>query len=144
MEGQREDATTGTAGCPGDAAPRHPPGDGMRADRGRSAEPRKLPRAARAVPRRHGAAARGLLVGDCESGRESRAAISPLSQQRAALVPHYDGGGLDLGIWLNANRRRCYGVNPTLYGRWRGAGQADVARGKDVRYTPHSQQTRSG
>jgi len=25
--GQREDATTGTAGCPGDTAPRHPPGN---------------------------------------------------------------------------------------------------------------------
>jgi len=54
---------------------------GTRADGGRSRGPRKLPRAPRAVPRRHGAAARGLHVGDCESGRESGATISPLNQQ---------------------------------------------------------------
>jgi len=58
---------------------------GTRADGGRSRGPRKLPRAPRAVPRRHGAAARGLHVGNCESGRESGATISPLSQQRPPL-----------------------------------------------------------
>ena len=58
---------------------------GPRADGGRSRGPRKLPRAPRAVPRRHGAAARGLHVRNCEGGRESGATISPLSQQRPAL-----------------------------------------------------------
>ena len=58
---------------------------GTRADGGRSRGPRKLPHAPRALPRRDGAAARSLHVGDCESGRESRATISPLSQQRPAL-----------------------------------------------------------
>jgi len=59
---------------------------GTRADGGRSRGPRKLPRTPRAVPRRHGAAARGLHVGNCEGGRESGATISPLSQQRPALL----------------------------------------------------------
>ena len=59
---------------------------GTRADGGRSRGPRKLPRAPRAVPRRHGATARGLRVGDCEGGRKSRATISPLNQQRPALL----------------------------------------------------------
>ena len=61
---------------------------GTRADGGRSRGPRKLPRAPRAVLRRHGAAARGLHVGDRASGRESGATICPLSQQRPALQPY--------------------------------------------------------
>jgi|GEM_PF-987070 len=71
---------------------------GTRADRGRSRGPRKRPRAARAVPRRHGAAARGLHPGGCESGRASRAAISPLSQQRITTrFPAAEILGLDYG-----------------------------------------------
>ena len=61
---------------------------GPRADGGRSRGPRMLPRAPRAVPRRHGAAARALHVGDCEGGRESGATITPLNQQRLPLQPY--------------------------------------------------------
>jgi transposase len=46
----------------------------------------------RAVSRRRGAAARGLHVGDRESGRESGAAICPLSQQRPALFSCTNSG----------------------------------------------------
>ena len=78
---------------------------GTRADGGRSRGPRKLPRAPRAVPRRHGAAARGLHVGDCESDRESGATISPLSQQRPALritLQRRPSGGIARARWRPA------------------------------------------
>ena len=82
---------------------------GTRADGGRSRGPRKLPRAPQAVPRRHGATARGLHVGNCETGRESGATISPLSQHHPATpsrithqsritdnVPHHAARDLSL------------------------------------------------
>jgi len=58
----------------GPGTPHHVTLRGTRADRGRWQGRRERPRAAR-----------GLHVGDCESGRESGATISPLSQQRPAL-----------------------------------------------------------
>ena len=62
----------------GPGTPHHVTLRGTRADRGRWPGRRERPRAAR-----------GLHVGDCESGRESGATISPLSQQRPPLrIPH--------------------------------------------------------
>jgi len=70
------------AGRPGGAPDGEPPAP----DRGGAGASGGVPRdASRALPRRDGATARGLHVGDCESGRESRAAISPLNQQRPGL-----------------------------------------------------------
>lgn len=73
--------------------------------------------AARTIPRRRGAPARGLHVRGGESGRESARTISPLSQQRPAVL-----GG------LHAHRLRGTVYFPIASRLFRSARMMDVRR----------------